>query len=129
MFRMLKGLVLVGLIATSFELPQVEAAYVSRGGYTIASHRSGQTYRTSSIRYMTGRGPRSQRYLVGAGTYSTSGTAIYDTYTFGRTSFLGNWAGGPRGRVKVNSRRRNEHFVVVFANTRQYAYVDNIDFR
>ena len=109
--------------------PNADAANIFRGGYTIASHSSGRTYSKSSVRYMTGRGPRLSRYIVGGGHYTTSRNAIIDTYTSGRVSFLGQWAGGPRGSVVTDSRRRNENFVFVYANRSQYATVDNIDMR
>ena len=109
--------------------PNADAANIFRGGYTIASHSSGRTYSKSSVRYMTGRGPRLSRYTVGGGHYTTTGRAIIDTFTRGGVSYLGQWAGGPRGSVVTDSRRRNENFVFVYANRSQYATVDNIDMR
>jgi hypothetical protein len=124
---MKSALTCLGLSALVLFTSSVDAAYVSRGGYTIASHRSGGSYSRSSIRYMTGRGPRLSRYIVGAGHYTTSRNAIIDTYTRGGVSYLGQWAGGPRGSVVTNRSRRNENFVFIYANGQQHATVDNID--
>lgn len=126
---MRKVMTIAALCVSMVLASSVDAAYVSRGGYTIASHRSGRSYSRSSVRYMTGRGPRLQRYLAGAGHYTAGGAGIIDTYTFGNVSYFGNWAGGPRGYVKTDSRRRNENFVLVYGNSRAYSLVPQIDLR
>ncbi|HCS50009.1 hypothetical protein [uncultured Rubinisphaera sp.] len=126
----MRALLTIAVLSTATLLSQsVDAANTFRGGFTIASHSSGRSYYKSSVRYMTGRGPRSQSYLVGAGHVDKSGNAVIDTYTRGRVSYLGQWAGGPRGYVVTDSRRRNENFVFVYANGSRYAIVDNIDLR
>jgi hypothetical protein len=125
---MKRALTCLALATVMFLSQTVEAATFSRGGFSIDSYRSGGSYPRSSIRFMTGRGPRMTRHSVGAGHFNRSGTPIFDTSTTGRTSFLGQWAGGPRGSVVVDYGRRGDNFAFVWANEYQHAIVTNIDF-
>jgi hypothetical protein len=113
----------VAVLATTV----AEAGYYRKGGFTLASHVSGRTYSRSSVRYMTGRGPGSTWFIAGAGHYDTRRNAVIDTYVWSKVSYRGQWAAGPRGTVLTDPRRRNENFVLAFANNSRYAIVDNID--
>ena len=125
---MKRALTCLALATLMFVSQTVDAATFSRGGFSIGSIRSDGFYPRSSIRFMTGRGPRLTRYSVGAGHFTRSGTLIIDASTTGRTSFLGQWAGGPRGSVVMDYRRRGDNFAFVWANEDQHSIVTNIDF-
>lgn len=125
---MKRALTCLALATLMFVSQTVDAATFSRGGFSIASHRCGGSYPRSSIRFMTGSGPRLTRYAVGAGHFTRSGTPIIDTSATGRTSLPGQWGGGPRGGVVVDYRRRGDNWVFVWANEYQHSIVTNIDF-
>lgn len=124
---MRKALMCLFLSVAALATSVVEAGYDTRGGFTLASHRSGGSYSRSSVRYLTGRGPRSVRFIAGGGHYDRKGNAVIDAYVWNSVSYLGQWAGGPRGTVVIDSNRRNENFVFAVANNNQYATVDDID--
>jgi hypothetical protein len=125
---MKRALTCLALATLMFVSQTVDAATFSRGGFTIDSYRSGGSYPRSSIRFMTGRGPRLTRYIVGVGHVTRSGRSVIDAYTSGRTSYLGQWAGGPRGSVVMDYRRRGDNWAFVWADEYQHSIVTNIDF-
>ena len=125
---MKRALTCLALATLMFLSQTVDAATFSRGGFTIASHRSGGFYPRSSIRFMTGRGPRLTRYIVGVGHEPRGGGSVVDAYVPGRTSFLGQWAGGPRRSVTVDYGRRGDNWAFVWADGNRYSIVTNIDF-
>lgn len=128
MKRIVKRAVLGLLVVTACNVVPADAANIHRGGYTIQSHRSGNSYWHRSIRTMFGRGVRDTRYTVGAGHYTRGGSSIIETYRFGRVTSWGSWSGGPTGFVQRDRSRRNENFVFIYSNQSRYSIVNNIDF-
>ncbi|MFN9719620.1 MAG: hypothetical protein ACK58L_13050 [Planctomycetota bacterium] len=125
---MKRALLTLALACFAFSCAVTEAGNESKGGFTISSHRSGGRYPFRNVRFMTGRGPGSVKFIAGAGYVDKKGNAVIEGYIWNRVGYTGLWGGGPRSTTIPDRTRLYENFVFAYANDSQYCIVDEIDF-